>query len=72
VKTPGLYRDVQEVLHQRGIQVSYETLREWCSAVNRRFLEVVRVKSIDVAAGKDSAIDIRRQYKAAAGMVKSM
>ena len=23
-------RDVQELLHQRGIQVSHETLREWC------------------------------------------
>ena len=24
------YRDVQELLHQRGIVVSHETLREWC------------------------------------------
>ena len=23
-------RDVQELLHQRGIEVSHETLREWC------------------------------------------
>lgn len=27
---PLSYRDVQELLHQRGIQVSDETLREWC------------------------------------------
>ena len=27
---PLSYRDVQELLHQRGIQVSHETLREWC------------------------------------------
>ena len=26
---PLSYRDVQELLHQRGIQVSHETLREW-------------------------------------------
>jgi len=26
---PLSYRDVQEVLHHRGIQVSHETLREW-------------------------------------------
>ncbi|GGI66840.1 putative transposase [Deinococcus humi] len=24
------YRDVQELLLERGIQVSHETLREWC------------------------------------------
>ena len=27
---PLSYRDVQELLHQRGIEVSHETLREWC------------------------------------------
>ena len=27
---PISYRDIQELLHQRGIQVSHETLREWC------------------------------------------
>ena len=27
---PLSYRDIQELLHQRGIQVSHETLREWC------------------------------------------
>ena len=27
---PLSYGNVQELLHQRGIQVSYETLREWC------------------------------------------
>jgi len=27
---PLSYRDVQELLHQRGIWVSHETLREWC------------------------------------------
>ena len=27
---PLSYRDVQELVHQRGIQVSHETLRKWC------------------------------------------
>lgn len=27
---PLSYRDVQELLHQRGIEVSHETVREWC------------------------------------------
>ena len=27
---PLSYQDVQELLHQRGIEVSHETLREWC------------------------------------------
>jgi len=27
---PLSYRGIQELLHQRGIQVSHETLREWC------------------------------------------
>jgi putative transposase len=29
-RVPLRYRDVQELLHQRGIVVSHETLREWC------------------------------------------
>ena len=27
---PLSYRDVQELLHQRGLQVSHETLSKWC------------------------------------------
>ena len=27
---PLSYRNVQELLHQRGTEVSHETLREWC------------------------------------------
>ena len=32
---PLSYRDVQELLHQRGIEVSHETLREWCIKFGR-------------------------------------
>ncbi|ULH18205.1 IS6 family transposase (plasmid) [Deinococcus sp. KNUC1210] len=39
---PISYRDVQEVLHQRGIEVSHETLREWCIKFGPLFAEDLR------------------------------
>ena len=39
---PLSYRDVQELLHQRGIQVSHETLREWCIKFATLFVEGLR------------------------------
>ena len=36
------YRDVQELLHQRGIQVSHEPLREWCMKLSSLFAEELR------------------------------
>ena len=39
---PLSYRDVQELLHQRGIQVSHETLREWCIKFATLFAERLR------------------------------
>lgn len=33
------YRDVQELLHQRGSGVSHETLREWCIKFGPLFAE---------------------------------
>ena len=36
------YRDVQELLHQRGIGVSHETLREWCIKFGPLFAEPLR------------------------------
>ena len=36
------YRDVQELLHQRGIVVSHETLREWCIKFASLFAEELR------------------------------
>ncbi len=35
-------RDVQELLHQRGIEVSHETLREWCIKFSALFAEGLR------------------------------
>ncbi len=35
-------RDVQELLHQRRIQVSHETLREWCIKFGLLFAEELR------------------------------
>ena len=39
---PLSYRDVQELLHQRGIEVSHETLREWCIKFGPLFAEELR------------------------------
>ena len=39
---PLSYRDVQELLHQRGIQVSHETLREWCIKFGPLFADGLR------------------------------
>jgi len=39
---PLSYRDVQELLHQRGIIVSHETLREWCIKFGPLFAEDLR------------------------------
>ena len=36
------YRDVQELLHQRGIQVSHETLHEWSIKFGPLFAEELR------------------------------
>jgi len=36
------YRDVQELLHQRGIQVIHENLREWCIKFGPFFAEDLR------------------------------
>ena len=40
--TLGRYRDVQELLHQRGIEVGHETLREWCIKFGPFFAEELR------------------------------
>ena len=39
---PLSYRDVQELLHQRGIEVSHETLRDWCIKFGPLFVEELR------------------------------
>ncbi len=42
MRTPDRYRDVQELLYRRGIQVSHETLREWCLKFGPLFAEELR------------------------------
>ncbi|WP_412030182.1 IS6 family transposase [Deinococcus yunweiensis] len=39
---PLSYRDVQELLHQRGVDVSHETIREWCLKFGPLFAEDLR------------------------------
>jgi len=40
------YRAVQELLHQRGIEVSHETLREWCIKFGSLFAEALRHREL--------------------------
>jgi transposase-like protein len=42
MRTLGRYREVQELLHRRGIVVSHETLREWCIKFGPLFTEDLR------------------------------
>ena len=42
MRTLGRYRDVQELLPQRSLQVSHETLREWCIKFAPLFAEELR------------------------------
>ena len=30
------FRDAEDLLAQRGVTVSYETIRQWCGRLNRR------------------------------------
>ena len=41
---PLSYWNVQELLHQRGIEVSHETLREWCIKFGPLFTEGLRYR----------------------------
>ena len=43
---PLSYRDVQELLHQRGIQVRHETLREWNIKFGSLFAEDLRHREL--------------------------
>ncbi|WP_415791766.1 IS6 family transposase [Deinococcus saxicola] len=36
------YRDIEELLHQRGIQVTYETIRDWCEKFGPTFTRELR------------------------------
>jgi putative transposase len=36
------YRDVEELLAERGITVSYETIRRWCRKFGQTFADAVR------------------------------
>jgi putative transposase len=42
MRTLDRYRDVQELLYRRSIQVSHETLREWCLKFGPLFAEDLR------------------------------
>ncbi len=43
------FRDVEELLAERGIQVSYETIRRWCAKFGPTFAYQLRVRRHDLA-----------------------
>lgn len=49
---PLSYRDVQELLHQRGIEVSHETVREWCIKFGSLFAQKLRRREPHRGSGK--------------------
>ena len=55
---PLSYRDVQELLHQRGIQVSHETLREWCIKFASRFAQELRHRQDQKKQAETSVPDL--------------
>ena len=36
------YRDVEEMMAMRGVQLTYETVREWCAKFGSHFAEELR------------------------------
>ena len=38
------YRDIEEMMFLRGIQISYESIRQWCLKLSYKFTEVLKKK----------------------------
>jgi hypothetical protein len=38
------FRDIEDLLAQRGVEVSYETIRQWCEKFGREYASRVRRK----------------------------
>jgi putative transposase len=45
------HRDVEELLAERGVQVSYETIRLWCRKFGPTFAEGLRRRRAPARAG---------------------
>ncbi|MGC5808093.1 IS6 family transposase [Ralstonia pseudosolanacearum] len=41
---PLSYRDVEEMMAERGVVVSYETIRAWCEKFGRHYAKQIRVR----------------------------
>lgn len=44
------YRDVEEMMAKRGIQLTYETVREWCGKFGALYAEQLRKKRAKVGS----------------------
>ena len=38
------YRDIEEIMFARGVQLSYESIRKWCLKLGRKFTDVLKKK----------------------------
>jgi len=47
VKYPLSLRNVEDLLHERGIDVSYETVRNWWNRFGPMFAAEIRRKRVD-------------------------
>jgi transposase-like protein len=53
------YRDVEELLAERGIAVSYETIRRWVAAFGPVYADELRTRR-RASAGRDTSMRWRR------------
>ena len=49
------FRDVEDLLAQRGVTVSYETVRHWCQTFG---LDYARRRALELAQQADAELDI--------------
>lgn len=51
VRFPLSLRQVEDLLHERGIDVSYETIRAWWNRFGRMFAAEIRKRRMEATAG---------------------
>ncbi len=50
LRFPLSFRDVEEMLSERGVQVSYETVRRWVAKFGAQYGKEIRKRRFTVAA----------------------
>jgi putative transposase len=47
IRFPLSLRNVEDLLHERGIEISHETVRFWCNRFGPMFASEIRRKRVD-------------------------